>query len=675
MFFYKDTPLVRISRNLPSVKGMKWYIVIFYVLFSSLTGMSQTDDLLSPAMECSSSKIRNHQKIQRSTIKQSPLLNQYDVSFYHLNLQVEDTTTYLSGNVIIKARTMVSSMNTFVFELIDEMIIDSILVNGLKQSFIHTADEVFVSLSTTPAFHEMIEVNVFYHGLPPAGGFFTGVNIDTNEIWNTPVVWTLSEPFNARQWFPVKQVLDDKADSVWVFLTTSSGNKAGSIGLLTNEALLPGNKIRYEWKSSYPIAYYLISYSVAHYQDYSIYAKPENLPGDSLLIQNYIYDAPGCLDHFKAGIDRTVDFMELFSNLYGLYPFYKEKYGHCLAEIKGGMEHQTMTTLNDFGYIVAHELAHMWFGDNVTCATWSDIWVNEGFATYSDYLAHEKIAGPYWSHHWLDLALNFIISEPDGSVYIPADEITPDNVSRIFSSRLSYYKGAYLLHMIRFDLNNDDLFFQAFKNYQEKYADSVATGIDFLNVLNETTGEDFTPFFQQWYFGEGFPLYDISWSLENGVFTYNSLQSASMPEITPFFDQTYPVKLYFDGGNDTTLNIHHTTQDVNLNFGFTHSLDSVRIDPDFWMLKKIASINGINSVATKSKITVSPNPAGSYILISTDFNGPFVTEIMDLTGKKWSSVNSSDHSVKINVADLKTGVYLITVSRPGKKYLVKFIKH
>ena len=154
---------------------------------------------------------------------------------------------------------------------------------------------------------------------------------------------------------------------------------------------MPGNKLRYEWKSNYPIAYYLISFAVSEYQEYNIYAHPAGMGGDSLLIQNFIYDAPGCLDYYKAGIDETVGMVELFSDLYSLYPFHQEKYGHCLTAIGGGMEHQTMSTMGNFNFgLVAHELGHMWFGDNVTCATWSDIWINEGFATYTDYLAREK---------------------------------------------------------------------------------------------------------------------------------------------------------------------------------------------------------------------------------------------------------------------------------------------
>ncbi len=260
-------------------------------------------------------------------------------------------------------------------------------------SFSRVDDNVLVPVNEVPA-GGSISAQIYYHGSPPEGGFFSGVTTDYSSAWQKHVTWTLSEPFSAKSWFPVKQVLEDKADSVWVFLTTASTNKVGSQGLLTNVVDVGNNKVRYEWKSSYPIDYYLISFSVADYMDYSIYAHPEEMDTDSLLIQNYIYNNPENLAGKKPDLDNTAEIMELYCNLFTLYPFYKEKYGHCETQLGGGMEHQTMSTMGNFSFhLVAHELGHMWFGDNVTCATWSDIWINEGFATYTDCLAHEFILG------------------------------------------------------------------------------------------------------------------------------------------------------------------------------------------------------------------------------------------------------------------------------------------
>jgi aminopeptidase N len=628
-----------------------------------------------PHHACAHSKIQQAELLKQKNIIQNPLLFDYDVRFYHLDLVVSDTTTYIEGNVEILARVVAEQLDTFVFELIHTMHIDSVLMDGSPSEFIHETDECIVILNESIAGNMLFSAKIYYHGNPPPGGFFNGVTTAYDSTWNKHVTWTLSEPFNARQWWPTKQVLDDKADSVWVFLTTDASNKAGSIGILQNEVPLPDNRIRYEWKSKYPIAYYLISYAVANYQDYSIYAKPEAMNGDSLLIQNYIYDSPGCLEQYKNGIDRTAIMIELFSDLYSLYPFHEEKYGHSLAKISGGMEHQTMTTLHEFGLLlVAHELGHMWFGDNVTCATWSDIWVNEGFATYTDYLAHEKIAGNQWPKVWMTNVHNYVMSEPAGSVYVPAEEIAYDNVERIFDSRLTYYKGALMLHMIRFELDDDNLFFQVYKNYQSQFKDSVATSLDFLDVLNQTTGKDFSGFFDQWYFGEGYPIYSIDWKQTENLFELFSSQATSAPDITSFFNMSYPVKLYFNNGSDTTIRIHQTQQLEHISLSLSSKVDSLKVDPDLRVLKKVVSINGIHPPATNPVIEVSPNPVTSVLSIRTAFMQPYRVRIVELNGTVRKDLISEAQILSLDIGDLSQGVYLLIISGNGNQYSQKILK-
>ncbi len=198
-----------------------------------------------------------------------------------------------------------------------------------------------------------------------------------------------SEPFAAKDWWPNKQVLTDKADSVWVFLTTSPNEMAGSQGLLTNVTVLDNNQLRYEWKSNYPIAYYLISFAVSDYQEYNIYAKPEGLENDSILIQNFIYNHPNYLNNYKINIDATAPMIELFSDLYAMYPFKDEKYGHCITQLGGGMEHQTMSTMVVFIRLGCHELAICGLATMLPVLP-GVILGERGFATYTDYLANEN---------------------------------------------------------------------------------------------------------------------------------------------------------------------------------------------------------------------------------------------------------------------------------------------
>ena len=655
---------------------MKKLIYVYIILFSSTQIFSQKINDYGMVTTCSyNNYFQNNYKFQST--EQSDLVHCYDVKFYFLDINVENNTTYISGNVTINAIVQVEVMDTFAFELADELTIDSVVFNGNSLSFTRSEDNVFVPVLQLVQ-GDFISANIYYYGLPPPPNEFSGVFTESSTVWEKNVTWTVSEPFNAKLWWPCKQVLSDKADSVYVFLTTSANNKAGSQGLLTAITPMQDNKVRYEWKSFYPIDYYLISFSVSEYQDYTIYAKPEDLNGDSILIQNYIYDTPGCLENYKTGIDRTIEFLELFSDLYGTYPFYKEKYGHCLTEMGGGMEHQTMTTIGGFGFgIVAHELGHMWFGDNVTCATWSDIWINEGFATYSDYLAHEFIAGGEWPKIWMEQAHNNVLSQPGGSIYIPPELISPENFMRIFDGRLSYAKGACIVHMIRFELQDNDLFFQVLKDFQEQFCDSIATGLDFKSVLENTTGMDFTYFFDQWYFGEGYPIYDIVWNQTDSMFDLTSYQTTSTA-ITPLFKMLMEYKLYFNDGTDTSIFLNQTINVNNYIIPIEKAIDSIAVDPENWVLNKVNSItHSIEEIDNPVYFILAPNPCTDQINICFTKIKKIKRHItiFDISGKIVLEKDFRAKNINLNTSSFKKGIYVIKITDGKNVMIKKFVKN
>ena len=611
-------------------------------------------------LQCSHAKIANLTTMEKAPA-QTPLLHEYDVHFYFLNLNVSNITTYISGNVRFDALVKPAAMDTFALELIQELTIDSVIFQDSKKDFIHQGDEVFVPLDQPLMQGTSFSASIYYHGQPPPTPFFSGIDSEYSEQWDKYVTWTLSEPFNAKVWWPTKQVLEDKADSVWVFLTTDESNLAGSQGLLHDVVPAGNNKVRYEWKSNYPIAYYLISFAVADYQEYNLYAKPDSPLVDSILIQNFIYDSPGCLQHYKNEIDRSVPLLELFSDLFSLYPFYREKYGHCLSELGGGMEHQTMSTMGGFGLgITAHELGHMWFGDNVTCATWSDIWINEGFASYCDFLAHQYIAQGQWPQIWLEQVKANVISEPGGSVYIPPSEINENNVLRIFDGRLSYAKGAYLLHMIRFELQNDSTFFDVLKAFQLEFADSVATGENFMNILESVSGRDFNQFFDQWYFGEGYPVYDLYWNYQSDTFYLSSIQTTSTQSIT-FFDMLMEYRLSFSDGTDTLIRLRQSQNIRHFAIPLGKEVSGVEADPENWVLAKINNVvYGTPENQSKNDFIIAPNPC-------KDMLHYFITEditikqllLFDISGKKIESFTGLQNAGRLDLSSLKPGIYFV----------------
>jgi len=294
-------------------------------------------------------------------------LSAYDVKYYHLTLEVSNTDTHIEGiaEVVVEATREV---DTLVLELQDGLEVSAIesVTAGNNLDYEHLNHAIYIKLERSYQQGELLRVRISYGG--DAGndrGFFAGINSKRGSDYGFDVTYTLSEPHNARDWFPVKQVLEDKIDSVTFSLVCDKELLAGSNGLLV-DVREEGSDHILTWKTSYPMAYYLISFAVADYMDYSFYAPLSN-ENDSILVQNYLYDTEEVLTDWKEEIDETGSMITLFSQLLVDYPFSAEKYGHAMAPLGGGMEHQTMTTIQNFRFsLVAHELAHQWFGDYIT---------------------------------------------------------------------------------------------------------------------------------------------------------------------------------------------------------------------------------------------------------------------------------------------------------------------
>ena len=598
-----------------------------------------------------------------------PRLLLYDIGFYYIDLQVNNISTSISGFTEIKGSAL-NGISELLFELSDELTIDSLFLNGsVDTGYIHANDLIIINADSVIHEGENFITRIYYHGEPGNDSFFSGISNRIDYNWNQRVTYTLSEPFSAKTWFPCKQVLTDKADSAYIFITTDTSLMAGSNGLLSRITPLSGGRHRFEWKTSYPIAFYLLSFTVADYRDYSIYAHPGN-EGDSLLIQNYIFDIPAFLEVNRGDIDATADLIELYSGLFSKYPFHLEKYGHCFAPMGGGMEHQTMTTLFSFNFsLVAHELGHQWFGDYVTCATWQDIWINEGFASYTEYIALENLVSAEDAALWMISAHEIARTEPDGSIFIPEQDV--NNERRIFSGALSYKKGAAILHMIRYELNNDSLFFSTLRTYLKTFKDSTATGLDFMEVLEATSGQDFSWFFDQWYFGKGYPVFSMTWWQEKDTLFIVSSQTGSSVE-TPFFRTHIDFRLRFANGTDTLLRLEHTTNNHSFSIPVAEFVSDVLPDPDNWLLDVITIVK---RPLLDGAFKIGPNPFTDNILI--EFNSSNIKRdiiISDMTGKILGRYQTESAVINLPVKKLVRGIYLFTVVENGKSYSTKIVK-
>ena len=642
--------------------------IILLSIFCTIHSFSQ--------IECSKLKSSVKKlKSNRLSINEINETEKYNVSFYSLDIELTDQSTYISGNADIILNTL-ESLDSIIIELHENLTISNLEVNNVPTLFYRKNSAVVVLKHFEKS--EQIKISISYEGLPPninenpLGGYGLNNKLDTST--NTLVTYSLSEPYSAYEWWPCKQSLTDKADSCYIYVTVPNNCLAGSNGTLKNKIELNNGKTRFEWHHIYPINYYLISLAVAQYQDYSFYTKINDK--DSLLIQNFIYNNSNYFQTWKSNIDSTSAYLRLFSNLFGEYPFIKEKYGHCSAPLGGGMEHQTMTTQIHFNKnLTAHELAHQWFGNNVTCKSWKDIWVNEGFATYSQYLMLEKL--------YPDEALAQIIAYQnksmeylDGSIYV-LDTI---NTSRIFDYRLTYAKGAAFIHTLRYLVNNDSLFFYNLKLFQKDYKGHSASAEDVRLYLEKSSDVDLEPAFDQLYYGEGFPTYKVKWNSFGTDLIIELSQSPSGEFLTQIFTQPVELKIELTDKTDTIIkvNFDKPTQKFYFeNFGKINQIKS--IDPNYWLIKKVDTIYkdealDLSNITNTSfeLIDIYPNPTSRYINIIVHNLNESNIEITDLKGKTLFN-QTFTKEIEIDLTKLSKGKYLAKVKTSNNTIQIKKI--
>jgi|WetSurMetagenome_2_1015567.scaffolds.fasta_scaffold12031_4 aminopeptidase N len=624
---------------------------------------------------------------------QNILEGQYDVKQYVLDLQISNISEFITGNVIMHAVVSESSMDTLVVDLIDTlvagqtyMVVDSLFINGIQKGYQHHDNLVFVPVSPPLTQGQAFSFRIYYHGKGTAAAEtnYNGINLYTYS-GNTHTC-TFSEPFWSKVWWPCKQDLTDKADSVEFNITTDTANITGSNGLLKSTVILPGGKAKYQWVSKYPTDYYLVSFTVGPFGEYDTYAV---LPGgtDSVFIQNILFpSSPYYQDHITA-INKTKQLIYLFSELFGTYPFKDEKYGYSIVGTPlGAMEHQTMCTIgyqamdttsmpyySYYFWYVAHELAHQWFGDYVTCGAWNYIWLNEGFASYMEYVALQNLESQVKADYWIQNAHNTVMSQPGGSVYVP--DSLASNENAVLDYRLEYKKGASILHILRYEINNDSLFFLTLRNYLSDFSFSSATALDFKEVAETTTGLDFTDFFNQWYYGQGFPFFDIGWNHYGDTLFLTSDQITSSAA-TPLFKTHFDILANYASG-DSLIRLYQGTNHEAWKIYFPHSVTSIEFDPHYWLIQHHSVITGINGADAFNWMNVFPNPAKDRINISVpaeNLNGNISVSIYGIEGKLLLTQEIVSENTEIDIRGFAIGVYVVRLSGDGKSGTSKFVK-
>jgi aminopeptidase N len=646
---------------------MKNAILFYFIIIASMFAQ-QTSEY------CSLSKIDYYNKLHKSININYPGDDRFDVTYYKLDLTVDYSQKKISGEVTVRASSLVDNLNSLFLDLKNNFTVDSVFSNQNKIAYSLSNNKLTLTLSQTYNTGDEIEIAVFYNGEPENSGFDS---FKFGEHNGTPAIWTLSEPYGSSDWWPCKDTPADKPDSTDVWITADNQFVSVSNGTL-EEIVDNGNGTKtYKWKNHYPIAQYLISLAITNYSVYKNYFKYS--PTDSMEVIHYNY--PERLDtHRKQQLDVTVSALEVFSDLFGLYPFIDEKYGHAEFGWGGGMEHQTVSSMGSFGEeIIAHELAHQWFGDKITCKDWHHIWLNEGFATYSAVLFSEV-------EHGKDSYNNYINTYMGNSKTAVSSIWVKDisSIGEIFDWNRSYTKGAIVLHMLR-GIVGDEKFFNILKTYvaDADLAYGVATTEDFQRVCEAVSGIDLNYFFSEWIYGEDYPKYNIKWNPVNSNQVEIIIGQAAHTNPDYF---TMPVQVKILGNDkDTLVTLFNDKNNQAFNVVLSFTPTNIEFDPDNLILKDVLSITDVNidALPTKFKLAQNyPNPFNptttiNYTIplletgnISSPQNMLVQLKVYDILGNEVATLvnrkqSPGSHQIKFDASTLSNGVYYYQL-RSGK---------
>ncbi len=594
----------------------------------------------------------------------------YDMKYVRAEWEIDPAVLYIKGAVTTYFTVIPGSMQELGFDLSSSLRVDSVKYHGQHNAFSQTGSDLLkITLPAALSQGRLDSVTVYYQGKPTATGF--GSFKQTFHSGN-PIIWTLSEPYGAKEWWPTKLDLNDKIDSIDIIVTTPQVNRVASNGLLVSEVSQGTNKV-YHWKHRYPITSYLVAVGVTNYEVYSDYVP---LGSDTLEVLNYVY--PASLNNAKLATPMVIPMIQLYDSLFGPYPFMREKYGHAQFGFGGGEEHQTMSFMGSFGKtLIAHELAHQWFGNKVTCGSWQDIWLNEGYATYLESIYEEFLGTPAGLRQLKNQLLASITRVSSGSVKVQ----DTTSINSIFDSRLSYDKASYLLNMIRWIVGDED-FFQATRNYLEdpELAYGYARTADLKGHFERQSGINLDEFFRDWYEGQGFPTYDVLWSVQQNNQVIIRLNQSTSHASVDFFEMPVPVR-FTAQGHDTTVVCDHrfSGQEFVFTLGFIPT--AAEFDPKKWLLAK-SRISNTLDVANFSKVNIRvvPNPVNDFCTIMFDKSVQDVrkVELFDTWGRLVRVYENQDPgfvtSMTLDMRDLNNGFYELRLVAGQKVASVKMLR-
>jgi len=533
---------------------------------------------------------------------------QDDYDLRHVRLEIDLTgheSKVLSGAVSLRITSRVPALEEVVLDMYSFWLqADSVFVDGEPVPHLTQGDELRVRLSQFLGLGQSATVRVVYQGVIDAA--HSGLTFGLDPM-RRPYIWTLSQPSQARNWWPTKDQPDDKADSAEVLITVPDTLTATSNGLLRDVRPGPGATKTYWWSHSYPIATYLISVAAGYFTRLTgSYPIPG---GGSLPTEFFVF--PELVAKAEEDFSINNEAMDLFSSRFGPYPFLREKYGITVFGTSGGMEHQTNTSYfhlmitgtHYFDWIYVHELAHQWWGDDVTCETWADVWLNEGFASWCEALWVEHEDGPEAYRDYM-VGVN-LVWDRTGRIYGADEPFSEDAV-------LVYNKAAWVVHMLRGVLG-DSLFYRGLAEHRARHTGGTATTAEFQEAIEAATGRDLDWFFAQWIYGPSWPTYETSVLAEPAAEGQRAwVHLAQRQDLGGPF--AMPVRIRATAGTavrDTVVWNDADHEDFALDL--PEGPLTIEIDPDRWILRDsvLAAPYSLNIVTTD----LDPVHAGAPVAV------------------------------------------------------------
>ncbi|MEO0300393.1 MAG: M1 family metallopeptidase [candidate division WOR-3 bacterium] len=578
----------------------------------------------------------------------------FDVLSYNLFLWVDVYAETLGGKNTLKFMSKKNGLDSIFLHLHPQLKVDSI---SNSSYFSHLNTGILSIKLLNPVDSGFIDsVSIFYHGQPSRQG---GVGFIF--IPSIHQAYSFTEPNGARNWFPCFDEPSEKA-KISFHIQVLDTFVVASNGLLDSVKQIGNTKI-YHWKTNYDIPTYLMALAIYPYK--ILYDSWNSMP-----IMNFVY--PSDTTSGIISFQKLPQMLTFLSNKFGEYPFKSEKYGN--AEVNayyfGAMEHNTIVFVDDYyvrypGYfsemVHLHEMSHHWFGNSVTLKEWADIWLNEGFASYCEALWNEYNYG-YSSY------LSYIHYFQQNVINSSLEWISPIYNPLYLFSVITYDKGACVLHMLRFLINDDTLFFNALRDYHLNFKYKNASTEDLRLFLEARTGFNLYKFFDQWVYKVGHPIIKWSYDVISDTYFINIKQTQDTQTYnTSIFN--FPLEIGFlrSIGDTIFVRVKDSLQNqiFKIYLGFTPA--SILIDPRRHILMEKTYVGfeeGYVKNESKEKIKISFNK--EYFTLP--LKGDYVIKVFSSEGREvFKKELNNVFSFKFN----KSGNYFVLINKGERVYKFK----